>query len=437
MVDGRISDARRSRRHRDLGSDPIEPDLGSVIPISPIIRITEDSPLYEEHFGLRPRPFGDPSGLVEPRLAPEPRRGPSPAPLRPRAWPGAGLLFGPPGTGKTLLARALAGELGGRSAHLTFPAMPAGRPDGLPGRRTRAPRPRPDRPGRLGPSPPGRPGRLGGAGRAPAPDRRRGPPDRRPRRPSRPSACCSTSRPPARPTWRSCWSAAPRSCSGLPPALLDRLTARCLLGPLDRSTSRPPTSSAGSRPPGPPSPLSTPLPCRAPPPGRRPPPRLNRLADLALLIAYAEGPRARPRHRPRRRPRGEPRRPGGLSRPDVPRDRGGSPRVAPSSSAPAPFNGLRIVRDSASQARARGRGLGAVDVSDSPAGRAPGFRVSTRSSLPKRACNSRFIALIFFIGSPRRLPPRGRDHPPAILLGVTTCPAAKAAFRCSRPAGSA
>ena len=32
---------------------------------------------------------------------------------------------GPSGTGKTVLARTLASELGGRSVHLTFPAMPA------------------------------------------------------------------------------------------------------------------------------------------------------------------------------------------------------------------------------------------------------------------------------------------------------------------------
>jgi type II secretory pathway predicted ATPase ExeA len=38
---------------------------------------------------------------------------------------GPALLFGPPGTGKTLLARKLAAEVGGPSAVLSFPVMPA------------------------------------------------------------------------------------------------------------------------------------------------------------------------------------------------------------------------------------------------------------------------------------------------------------------------
>jgi type II secretory pathway predicted ATPase ExeA len=81
--------------------------------------------LYEAHFGLSDRPFGEtvsrscyvalPSRdtvLRRVRYGLEHGQGPA-------------LVFGPPGTGKTLLARALADQLGGSSAHLVFPAMPA------------------------------------------------------------------------------------------------------------------------------------------------------------------------------------------------------------------------------------------------------------------------------------------------------------------------
>ena len=81
--------------------------------------------MYEAHFGLERRPFGasvDPSAYVavpsrdavlrRVRYGLEQSQGPA-------------LLFGPPGTGKTLLARVLARDLGGPSAHVTFPAMPA------------------------------------------------------------------------------------------------------------------------------------------------------------------------------------------------------------------------------------------------------------------------------------------------------------------------
>src|SRR5205823_5195960 len=81
--------------------------------------------LYEAHFGLSRRPFSetvDPSAYVAipsretvlRRIRYGLERGLGPA-----------LIFGPPGTGKTLLARVLARDLGGPSAHLTFPAMPA------------------------------------------------------------------------------------------------------------------------------------------------------------------------------------------------------------------------------------------------------------------------------------------------------------------------
>jgi type II secretory pathway predicted ATPase ExeA len=81
--------------------------------------------LYEEHFGLRTRPFGDPASLDD--LVALPSRDSTRRRLRYGLEHGQGpaLLFGPSGSGKTLLARALADELGARTAHLTFPAMPS------------------------------------------------------------------------------------------------------------------------------------------------------------------------------------------------------------------------------------------------------------------------------------------------------------------------
>ncbi len=81
--------------------------------------------MYEAYFGLKPRPFADspggPSDVALPSRDVVRRR------LRYSLDQGRGpvLLVGPPGTGKTLLARALGADLGLRTVHLTFPVMPA------------------------------------------------------------------------------------------------------------------------------------------------------------------------------------------------------------------------------------------------------------------------------------------------------------------------
>src|SRR3954449_7073092 len=80
--------------------------------------------LYEAHFGLVRRPFGetvDPSAYVAvPGRETVLRR----VRYGLEHGPGPGLIFGPPGTGKTLLARVLSREMGGMAVHVTFPAMP-------------------------------------------------------------------------------------------------------------------------------------------------------------------------------------------------------------------------------------------------------------------------------------------------------------------------
>ena len=81
--------------------------------------------MYEAHFGLKERPFGEtvsPSAYVA-----LPSRDTVLRRLRYALEHGQGpaVLYGPPGTGKTLMARRLANELGSPAIHITFPALSA------------------------------------------------------------------------------------------------------------------------------------------------------------------------------------------------------------------------------------------------------------------------------------------------------------------------
>ena len=82
-------------------------------------------PLYGPHFGLASHPFAEtvaPSGFV-----PLPSRIATLNRLRHglETGPGAVAAFGPPGVGKTILAGALANVVGGSVVQLDFPMMPA------------------------------------------------------------------------------------------------------------------------------------------------------------------------------------------------------------------------------------------------------------------------------------------------------------------------
>jgi type II secretory pathway predicted ATPase ExeA len=244
--------------------------------------------LYEAHFGLTRRPFVE--TLDRSAYVAVPSRDTILRRVRYGLEHGQGssLVFGAPGTGKTLLARELAHDLGCPSAHLAFPAMPAPELLSLVAEELGA-----------GPSGSTSTGatvrRLGRHLAAMA------------ARDERPLLIVDEAHliddPATFETLRLLLNFAsqgppdlslllvggPEILLRIPPSLLDRLSARCLLGPLTESeasayvTGR--LAAAGATRPLFDSDSISTLHHAA----EGLPRRLNRLADLALLIAYAGG----------------------------------------------------------------------------------------------------------------------------------------------------